>query len=74
MIRTLKRFIRGGKKKASKKVAKGGIRLKKGGRVSFPMDYYHKKTPNKVIVIGGKNGRKSKGKGGKRIRLSKRKV
>lgn len=74
MIRTLKRLIKGGNKKYSKKVAKGGIRLKKGGRVALPMNYFHKQTPNKVIVIGGRKGRKSKGKGGKRIRLSKRKV
>jgi hypothetical protein len=76
MIRTLKRLIKGGKQKASKKMTRGGIRLKKGGRVSLPMNYFHKQTPNRIIVIGGKKGRKSKskGKGGKRIRLSKRKV
>ena len=73
MIRTLKRLIKGGKK-ASKKVSKGGIRFKKGGKATLPMNYFHKQTPNKVIVIGGRKGRKSKGKGGKRIRLSKRKV
>lgn len=74
MIRTLKRFIKGGKKRASKKVVKGGIRLKKGGRVVLPMNYFKNQSPRKVIVIGGKKGRKSKAKGGKRVRLSKRKV
>jgi hypothetical protein len=72
MIRT---FKRGGVRKRrsvrpTRKVSKGGVHVKKGGRVTFPLEYFSGKSlpisNNKIIVIKGGKRRYSARRSSKR--------